>query len=252
MPTASGHDRRERPAFSAGRFVFFYNGTMNTTHRVLPLVVLGVSLLAGCLPSHLKKYQKEGTAKAERTERADPLQPQASDTLTPTATVAEKSQAANRTDPSGAPAPARATIYAVDKQTYRFALKDTDVWDSALNVLMRNYNLTIVDRQSGIITTEWDGYYLGNAVYRNKVSLRIFRSAWNSIDVSIHNNVERLRDASQAAGTVGAVWLPAEDPASEVARIIQNMALVLNQPPPVLPPNVATAKGGTPTQTTNH
>jgi hypothetical protein len=63
------------------------------------------------------------------------------------------------------------------------------------------------------------------------------------VDLTVHNNVERLRDASQAAGTVGAVWLPAPDPANEVGRIVQNMALVLNQPPPVLPPNGALAKG---------
>lgn len=221
---------------------------MNTLLRSLPVVVLGASLLVGCLPSHLKKYQKGG---AEKAERVDPLEPSAADTMAPTPAPREKNQTAGRNDPAAAQAQ-RATIYAVDKNTYRFALKDADVWESALNVLMRNYNLTIVDRQSGLVTTEWDGYYLDNAVYRNKVSMRIYRTTYNTIDVTVHNNVERLRDASQAAGAVGAVWLPAEDPANEVARLIQNMALVLNQPPPVLPPNVAVAKGGTPTQQTTN
>lgn len=141
-----------------------------------------------------------------------------------------------------APAPQRATIYAVDKRTYRFTLKDSDVWDAALNVLLRNYNVTIVDKQNGIITTEWDSYYLNNEVFRNRVSLRISRGPSGAVDLTMHNNVEKLKDAAQAAGTVGVVWLPAEDPANEVSRIVQNMALVLNQPPPVLPPQGAVAR----------
>ena len=42
---------------------------------------------------------------------------------------------------------------------------------------------------------------------------------------------------------VGRVWLPAEDGANEPARLVQNMALLMNQPPPVLPPGQAVAKG---------
>jgi hypothetical protein len=134
-------------------------------------------------------------------------------------------------------APAQATIYAVDKQTYRFNVREADVWDAVLNVLLKNYNLTIVDRQSGIVTTEWDSYFLNNEVFRNRLSLRVARSSGNTVDVMIHNSVERLRDASQATGAVGAGWLPGEDGANESARVVQNMALLLNQPPPVLPPS---------------
>lgn len=131
----------------------------------------------------------------------------------------------------------RATIYAVDKQSYHFAIRDTDVWEAALTVLLRNYNLTIVDRGAGILATEWDSFYLDRAVYRNKLSLRMARTTGGGVDLTLHNSVERLRDAAQAAGTVGAVWLPSPDPGNEVTRIVQNMALLLNQPPPVVPPN---------------
>jgi hypothetical protein len=135
----------------------------------------------------------------------------------------------------------------MDNQTFRFALRDGDVWEAALSVLMRNYNPTIVDRSAGIISTEWDSFFLNGAAYRNKVSLRLVRYGPNLVDLSIHNNVERLRDASQAGGslaTVGAVWLHSSDPANEVARLIQNMAILLGQPPPILPPNGALAHAG--------
>jgi hypothetical protein len=183
---------------------------------------------SACIPEHLKKYQKESDAKSSA---AAPVPPTTD--VSPPSSVSEKREAAKDDAP-------RASIYAVDKQTFRFLVGDAEVWESALSVLMRNYNLTIVDKASGVITTEWDSYYLNSAVYRNKVSLRVAKTGRGQVEVTVHNNVERLKDASQAAqGTVGAVWLPAEDLANEVARIVQNMALTLNQPPPVLPPNMS-------------
>jgi len=193
------------------------------------------TLLGGCLPVQLEKYRKGGRV----SRPADPVFDQASEPVVPAPTDAAKTHALSAAPPESP----RATIYAVDRQTFHFALRDGDVWNSALNVLMRNYNLTIVDRQSGVVTTEWDSYFLNGGVFRNRVSLRITRGPSGGTDVMVHNNVEKLRDASAAASTVGAVWLPSPDPANEVARIVQNMALVLNQPPPVLPPQSAVASG---------
>ena len=128
----------------------------------------------------------------------------------------------------------RPSIYAIDEKTFRFSLASDDVWDAAINVLMRNYNLTIVDKDSGVITTEWDTFFLEQEVFRNKVSLRIQRTSRASADVMIHNSVEKLSNGANA-GAVGAIWLPHQDTANESHRIVRNMAILLNQPPPYIP-----------------
>ena len=193
-------------------------------HRFFTLSFVVSLALSGCLPAQLDKYRRS-------EQRLKPT-PDAG------ATASRREAAPLQAPPAQSTAPPRATIYALDKQTYRFALRDGDVWDAILTVLLHNYNLTIADRQGGIISTEWDSFFLGGGVYRNKLSLRLIRSGNGLCDLTVHNNVERLRDASQAAvGTMGATWLPASDPGNEVVRIVQNLALVLNQPPPVTPPN---------------
>ena len=217
------------------------------------ITVVGVVLLASlnaCLPARLQKYRRDGAGNSSGSSSSGGgglFSFDSGPDAAGSSTMAAKSKAiqpGNSSDANnGNSAPARATIYAVDGQTYRFALRENDVWDSAINVLLHNYNLTIVDRQSGIVTTEWDSYYLENAVYRNRLSLKVSKSSGNTVDVMIHNNVERLRDAAQATGSVGAVWLPADDGPNEVARVVQNMALLLNQPPPVMPPSGQIAKG---------
>ena len=132
------------------------------------------------------------------------------------------------------------TVYMVDKNTFRFLLKPAQVWDGAVNILMRNYNLNIIDKPSGIITTEWDSYYQDNRLYRNKVTVLMKNVSWNNADVVVFNNTEVLRDSQ--SGGMEAVWLPAKGDDREMGRIVQNMALYLNQPIPTLPESmVATA-----------
>ncbi len=194
--------------------------------------------MCGCIPAHLQKYQKNSQGgDAPSNEIAEPDM-----------TFSGVDPTAGRTpqkswNSGSSPTPA---IYPIDQQTYRFQVKDSDVWDAVLSVLLKNYNLTIVNRETGIITTEWDSFYLKQTVYRNKVSVRVRRISWNASDVTIHNSVERLQDGS-SAGTVGAVWLPAEDVANESARLVQNMALALNKTPPISPSGVvATEKSDRP------
>jgi len=179
------------------------------------LVRLGMGILSltvfasssGCVRDLINKYQS--TTNRSASPRTDEVMP----------------QQANR--------PNQPTIYALDQQTFRFRLPFDQVWDGAISVLLRNYNLTIVDHQSGLLTTEWDSFFLDQQIYRNKVSMRIKKLAWDMVDVTIYNNVEILR--TTGPGGIASAWLPTDKGPQEVGRIVQNIAIALRQPAPVLP-----------------
>jgi hypothetical protein len=184
------------------------------------------------VPGHLQKYRKDqvGTTKSNKNTTVGPGAD--IDTSAP----ANASLAPKRSNVLGKTVKApteRSTIYAIDNQTFRFLVPEKSVWDSALNVLLRNYNLNIVDKESGVITTEWDTFYLNNSIFRNKISLRVQKNAGSSVDVMIHNSVEKLQEGTN--GAAAAIWLPSEDSAEETQRVVQNMAVVLNEPAPVMP-----------------
>lgn len=133
----------------------------------------------------------------------------------------------------------QSTIYPIDSQTFSILIPSEDVWNAAINVLMRNYNLTIIDRQNGVITTEWDSFYLDKQVFRNKVSLRITPFNYRQSKLMIINNIETLQEhSSTGTASFGAVWVPSQDVAGESARIIKGIAALLRQPPPVIPPDM--------------
>ena len=133
----------------------------------------------------------------------------------------------------------QSTIYPVDSQTFNLMIPSEEVWNAAINVLMCNYNLTIIDKQNGVITTEWDSFYLNRQVFRNKVSLRITPHNFRHSKLMIINNIESLQEGSSAGtGAFGAIWVPSQDLAGESARIIKSIAALLRQPPPVIPPDM--------------
>lgn len=196
--------------------------------RMFFLCLCVTLFLSACLPPNLEKYRKPQDAVSQSSRDDDVLSsPIVADGPTPQAKTYG--------------APVQATIYALDKQTFRFKIKDDEVWDSAMNVLLKNYHPTIADKSAGLITTDWDTYYLKNGVFRNKVSLRIRKTAHDAIELTIHNSVEKLQDGSVNT-MVGGIWLPVDEGSEEVVRIIQNMALALNQPPPVFPPDMVAKK----------
>lgn len=157
-------------------------------------------LLSGCLPTYLGKYagnvvESEDVSRKIRKEAGNKIKP----------------------------------IYPIASNKYRFHQKYEQVWESALGVLLANYNIAIVNKESGVITTEWDTFYLNKKVYRNKITLFIKHSSWGLVDVMIYNNVETL--GSEAFGSKS-TWFPDTQEEKESSRIIRNMAISLNQPPP--------------------
>lgn len=196
---------------------------------LVPLLCV-VGWCSACAPAFLNKYAAGGSkqeVEATSGSRAAPPQTAAKAAASPSMTAA-----ARRPRPS---------IFAVDQSTFRFQLAYDRVWEATLDVLLRNYNLAIADRTNGLITTEWDSYYLAGKVHRNKLSMRVKRMAGSLVEVTIFNNVEMLSKLPD--GGLTEIWLPTDKNKLEIGRIIQNMAIAMGQPRPELPQELMAGSG---------
>ena len=156
-------------------------------------LVLGSFVLAGCLPTILQKYRPGAKA---------PVAPQAA---TGKSGKKEKPPAARRALPK---------LEKIGKHSYGYNKPHGLVWQSAVEVLLSHYNITALDKKSGLLTTEWDSFYLNGDVFRNKVSLSVTPAKnWGS-QVKIYNNLEKLTKRDGVP-----VWLPAERGEVEAVRI---------------------------------
>lgn len=153
----------------------------------------------GCIPSYLKKYG------------APPVAP-------------PEPQVESKANPKPSAPPQYVTIQQVSDHKVVYGKGFEKIWQVCLDLLLSDYNISTLDRSSGLVTTEWDALYLKGKVFRNRLSLLISKVGNGRTSVKIHNNIEVLRNQESE------IWAPAPDDSEEVERIFKNIALALGTP----------------------
>ena len=120
--------------------------------------------------------------------------------------------------------PPKLLVEKLERDTYVLSRPVSQVWQTAIKVLLSHYNINIADRSSGLMTTEWDSFYLGGELFRNKISLNIQANGKGSL-VKIYNNVE-YRSSTSVSG----VWLPSTKGSKEVQRLVGELRRQLAHP----------------------
>lgn len=180
--------------------------------KILSLTLLAL-LQVACVPAFLDKYKREEVRRSQQKNPASPA----------VATSSSPAKASGRR--------VMPSIVQISEGVFRVPMTYDRTWDAVVDVLLRNYNLQIVEKATGILTTEWDSYYLDGKVHRNKVSLRLKRLGNQGVDLTVHNNVEVL---SRVSDGVSEIWLPSDRTKPEIGRIVQNLAIQSGQPKPAL------------------
>jgi hypothetical protein len=93
-----------------------------------------------------------------------------------------------------------------------------------LDVLGKNYHILVLDEKSGVISTDWDSFYLEGQTLRNKVSVRVSQQDEGTTKVLLANNEEVLKEK---ASNSGYIWLPSGEKKAEIKRIVKNTATLL-------------------------
>lgn len=123
------------------------------------------------------------------------------------------------------------SVRMVDEVTFMFPSEKSKVWNAILDVIGKNYNIIVLDEKSGIISTDWDSFYLDGQTKRNKVSIRMTQPEEDITKVLVANNEEVLKEK---ADNTGYVWLPGGEKKQEIKRIVKNTASILGHLVPEL------------------
>lgn len=116
------------------------------------------------------------------------------------------------------------SVKMVDDVTFMIPSEKAKVWNALLDVLGKNYNILVLDEKSGVISTDWDSFYLEGQTLRNKVSVRVSQQDEGATKVLLANNEEVLKEK---ASNSGYIWLPSGEKKAEIKRIVKNTATLL-------------------------
>lgn len=191
------------------------------SHKILLTSQILFSL--SCVPDHLKKYSQQSPG-------LDPMVPQVDSQFVPQAPSSPPAAKKEAKVQDNYQRP-RALIYPVGEKIFAFKMTKNKVWQTAIQVLIENYNITTIDKNSGVITTEWDRFLKDNVIFRNRVSVVISEVNRREVRLSIHNNYEKVLDNLPGKGHSN-TWVPSTGGEEEIRRLVSNMAIALGQPLP--------------------
>ncbi len=117
-------------------------------------------------------------------------------------------------------------IQQIAPNLYKVPTNAVLIWDALIPILIQNYNFSLANKELGIISTEWDSYYLQSDIYRNRISLHLRSLSNEESTLALRNNVEIL--SKEGSAHAQSFWMPAPSNNSEVERILTNLGSMLN------------------------
>ena len=100
-------------------------------------------------------------------------------------------------------------------------------WETLMSVLIKDYPLSVVEKESGLLATGWKSRYQEGSVIRERLSAQITGVARNESELRFYLQTEILSNGTAAQlAALGLVWLPQTSPKN---RRLDMLAEELNQ-----------------------
>lgn len=117
----------------------------------------------------------------------------------------------------------------IDASTYKLHANSQKALNALLTVLVKNYNINILETKFDIISTEWDTYYVNNELFRNKITIKLNRLDSYSTQVNIINKIEKY-DKPFTYSISAQMWVPYKQNEQEIFRVMDNVTTLLQDP----------------------
>lgn len=94
--------------------------------------------------------------------------------------------------------------------------------------LSGSYILAQTDAGSRTIVTEWDKFFIGGRLFRNKMSVSLFPVSPLETELLIMNKLEYFQQNSERQAFGESDWIPTQDVTNERAQLIESLSQLLH------------------------
>lgn len=117
---------------------------------------------------------------------------------------------------------------AITESVWRTRIPARDLYPLLQRTVSQSYIIRHQDPRSLSIQTEWDKFFIGGRLFRNRMSLNLFQVGPGLIELVVNNKVEYFRDAGHDASGQENSWIPTQDITNEKQKLIENLNTSLN------------------------
>lgn len=94
--------------------------------------------------------------------------------------------------------------------------------------LSGSYILAKTDAGSRTIVTEWDKFFIGSRLFRNKISINLFPVSPLETELLIMNKLEYFQQNSERQAFGESDWIPTQDITNERAQLVESLSQQLH------------------------
>jgi hypothetical protein len=94
--------------------------------------------------------------------------------------------------------------------------------------LSGSYILAQTDSGSRTIVTEWDKFFIGSRLFRNKISVNLFAVSPFETELLVMNKLEYFQQSSERQAYGESDWFPTQDITNERAQLIESLSSLLH------------------------
>ena len=128
--------------------------------------------------------------------------------------------------PTGPQAPQWQYFRQISDSSWRTWMPAATIYPLLLRQLSSNYIILSSDPRALSVQTDWDKFFLGGRLFRNRLSVTLFQVSGGESEVLVNNKVEYFRSPDERTGADDADWIPTQDVTNEKADLIESLTRI--------------------------
>ena len=116
----------------------------------------------------------------------------------------------------------------ISPTSWRSRIQATKLFPLIQRHLMKSYILLQSDHVTHNIQTDWDKFFLGGRLFRNRMSVSLFQVSLQETEIVITNKLEYFQQEEERQSFGESDWIPTQDITNEKIQLIQSVSHTLN------------------------
>ena len=116
----------------------------------------------------------------------------------------------------------------INASTWRTRIRANVLYPLIVRHLSESYILKTSDSRAMNIQTDWDKFFIGGRLFRNRLSVSLFQLSAQDTELVVNNKVEYFQQPDEAAAYGESDWIPTQDITNEKSSLIEGLGKILH------------------------
>jgi hypothetical protein len=116
----------------------------------------------------------------------------------------------------------------INQNTWRTRIPASSLYPIVLRHLSESYVIRTNDPRNMSIQTDWDKFFIGGRLFRNRMNISLFQLAGLDCEMIINNKVEYFQASEESSAYGESDWIPTQDVTNEKKQLVEALTRILH------------------------